>query len=38
VAGGQVIGYSGPTGLSTGCQLHFEVYVNGTAANPMGWL
>ena len=38
VSGGQLIGYSGTTGYSTGCHLHFMVYRNGTAVNPINYL
>lgn len=38
VSRGQVIGYSGSTGWSTACHLHFTVMVNGATVDPMGWL
>ena len=38
VARGQVLGYSGNTGWSTACHLHFTVLVNGQPVDPMNWL
>lgn len=34
---GQVVGYVGSTGWSTGCHLHFTVKENGTNVDPMKW-
>lgn len=36
VRAGDVIGYVGTTGLSTGPHLHFELYQNGVAIDPLG--
>jgi murein DD-endopeptidase MepM/ murein hydrolase activator NlpD len=38
VGRGQVIGYVGTTGTSTGCHLHFETREDGNPVDPRKWL
>jgi murein DD-endopeptidase MepM/ murein hydrolase activator NlpD len=38
VARGDLIGYEGSTGWSTGAHLHFEIRVNNAYENPCTWL
>ncbi len=38
VAKGDIVGYEGTTGFSTGPHLHFEVRVNGKPNNPLSFL
>jgi murein DD-endopeptidase MepM/ murein hydrolase activator NlpD len=38
VEAGQLIGYGGTTGYSTGDHLHFEVHYGGSIVDPLGYL
>ena len=38
VSRGEVIGYEGSTGSSTGCHLHFETLQDGDFVDPRRWL
>ena len=35
---GQVVGYVGQTGFSTGCHLHLMIWLDGRMVDPMSWL
>ena len=38
VSRGEVVGYAGTTGWSTGCHLHFTVMLDGNTVDPMHYL
>ncbi|CAN5458097.1 M23 family metallopeptidase [soil metagenome] len=38
ISQGSILGYVGSTGHSTGPHLHFEVRINGSAVDPLGYL
>ena len=38
VSRGEIVGYAGTTGWSTGCHLHFTVLLNGSPVDPMNYL
>ena len=38
VSRGQIVGYIGTTGTSTGCHLHFETLEEGNFVDPRKWL
>lgn len=38
VQAGELIGYAGSTGRSTGCHLHLQIVRNGTAVNPLNYV